>query len=47
MIDTGAVLEQVASHLNVIVDDCFQQRGPQVFVLCIHLSAGLSVYNHI
>lgn len=45
MIDTGAVLDQVVSHLDVIVDDRFQQRGPQVFVLGIHLSTGLSEHK--
>lgn len=45
MIDGGTVLNQIMSHLNVIVDDRFQQRGPAVFVLRIHLSTGLSAYN--
>lgn len=45
MIDATTVLDQVVSHLNVIVDDRFQQRSPLVFVLGIHLSTGLSVYN--
>lgn len=45
MIDAGTVLDQVASHLNVIVDDRFQQRSPQVFVLGIHLSTSLLVYS--
>lgn len=47
MIDAGAILDQVVSHLNVIVDDRFHQRGPQVFVLGIHFSAGLSGDNQI
>lgn len=47
MIDTGAVLDQVVSHLNVIVNDRLQQRGPHVFVLGIQLSTSLSIYNQI
>jgi len=47
MIDSGTALDQVMSHLNVIVDDRFQQRGPTVFVLGIHLGTGLSAYNQI
>lgn len=47
MIDTSAILDQVVSHLNVIVDDGFQQRGPQVFVLGIHLRTSLPGYNQM
>lgn len=47
MIDTGTILDQVASHLNVIIDDRFQQGSPQFFVLGIHLSTSLSIYNQI
>lgn len=47
VIDTGAILDQVASHLNVIVDDSLQQRSPQVLVLGINLSTSLSVWNQV
>lgn len=42
MVDAGPGLDQVASHLDVVVDDGFHQRRPQVFVLSIHVSTGLS-----
>lgn len=45
MIDTGTALDQVVSHLNVIINDGFQQRSPQVFVLGVHLSPSLSVHK--
>lgn len=41
MIDAGAVLDQVPGHVDVIVDDGFQQGGPQVFVFGVHISSGL------
>lgn len=45
MIDRAAVLDQVTSHLKVIIDDRFQQGSPQVFVLGVHLSTSLSVHS--
>lgn len=47
MIDTGAVLDQVVSHFNVIVDDRFQQGRPHVFVLGVHFSTSLLEHNQI
>lgn len=47
MIDTGTILDQVASHLNVIIDNRFQQGSPHFFVLGFHLSTSLSIYNQI
>lgn len=42
MVDTSPILDQVACHFYVVVDDCFHERGPQVFVLGIHISTSLS-----
>lgn len=47
MIDAGSVLDQIVSHLNVVVDDRLKQRGPTVLVLGIHLCSGLLVHIQI
>lgn len=43
VVDAGAVLDEVARHLDVIVDDGLQQRRPQLFVLGVHFGARLEV----
>lgn len=41
MIDGGPMLDEVTGDFNVIIDDGFQQRRPQLFVLSVHLSSCL------
>lgn len=35
------MLDEVTGDFNVIIDDGFQQRRPQLFVLSVHLSSCL------
>lgn len=41
MIDAGAVLDQVPSHVDVVIDDGFQQGRLLVFVFGVHVGTSL------
>lgn len=42
MVDTGPTLDQIPRHFDVVVDDRFHQRSPEVFVLRIHIGPSLA-----
>lgn len=42
VVDAGPTLDQVPRHLDVVVDDGFHQRSPEVLVLRVHVGPSLA-----
>lgn len=42
VVDARPTLDQVSRHFDVVVDDGFHQRSPEVFVLSVHVGPSLA-----